>query len=635
MKDDMKTPITNMHRFGRLPIGFTAQMAAALFLSVLAIGLQPTFAQTTCINQAGGVPGLPAGADVNPNWYGGGQPPYANKLDDPRWRGAGQISHGSGTVELASLRCLYTPAPLTFSGPANLYLSWRVLVAPASNATENNLYVGFRQAGGGDLIIKVTLTSLTPASASNNRNITVFTRNPDGSGTAAPSTPTWLNDTKVWVNDPDANSFAVEMRVPLTNAGLTSGVNVDPAAGSNFKMWYELLAGTPGAAVFSQTWPPGTPVVDGLNGDTYPDPAGWREFRLSTGPGDAGCGGDVSLERLDVGTLNNPTSQINLNSPNTFVAHPKNESSTNTIPASTIKARFRIANWGSQPIAEQVADPDTLWQTIPGGAAVTHPAAIAAGAKGDISFPWTLTAAERAQFPPIGTARRLHQCMLVELSGAGLTFKNASVCRNMDFASASSFKDEAEISVVGLTAPDPARNLHDVYLYVEKLHMPKDTKPGTIDPTMDPNLVKEFGSMSFERMNSVIRSGALTPDQLDRFMPAYRVHAFHDTGKKIRISGTAQPLLEPQTSFGYYVKHDGELYGWDTELVGAKKIAENFYKLEVRANGTALIRTAITALEQPRKRCCFSANMGTASFFLLSLGILGMVVLRPSKTTRE
>jgi hypothetical protein len=61
--------------------------------------------------------------------------------------------------------------------------------------------------------------------------------------------------------------------------------------------------------------------------------------------------------------------------------------------------------------------------------------------------------------------------------------------------------------------------------------------------------------------------------------------------------GRHVPILRPQTAFGYFVLHEGSLYGWETRLYGAEKISENFYRLRVRNNGAAYVEPAIQARE--------------------------------------
>jgi opacity protein-like surface antigen len=80
-------------------------------------------------------------------------------------------------------------------------------------------------------------------------------------------------------------------------------------------------------------------------------------------------------------------------------------------------------------------------------------------------------------------------------------------------------------------------------------------------------------------------------------MPTYRVHAYHDTGRRVTRNGTAFTILEPQNSFGYYVTHKGVLEGWRHSLTGAEQLAPNFYRVGVPHNGAVKIKTTIEAIE--------------------------------------
>ena len=61
-----------------------------------------------------------------------------------------------------------------------------------------------------------------------------------------------------------------------------------------------------------------------------------------------------------------------------------------------------------------------------------------------------------------------------------------------------------------------------------------------------------------------------------------------------------RPVLEPQTSFGYVVTHEGKLHGWEHQLTGAKltQVGPNVYRLRVPAGGEAVVTTRITARER-------------------------------------
>jgi hypothetical protein len=90
----------------------------------------------------------------------------------------------------------------------------------------------------------------------------------------------------------------------------------------------------------------------------------------------------------------------------------------------------------------------------------------------------------------------------------------------------------------------------------------------------------------------------MTTDEVDASVPTYRIHAYHST----RDSLGRVPILEAQTSFGYWVRHDGPIVGWRHRIEGERivKLAPNYYKIEVPNNGRAVITTIIEAVEFPR-----------------------------------
>jgi hypothetical protein len=95
-----------------------------------------------------------------------------------------------------------------------------------------------------------------------------------------------------------------------------------------------------------------------------------------------------------------------------------------------------------------------------------------------------------------------------------------------------------------------------------------------------------------------VAPGRSTIEELIKFLPTYRVHVYHDTGRRTTLlGGGSRRILSPQSSFGFLVQHEGELYGWETRLYGAEKLAENFYVLRVPNNGSVRVTTAIQARE--------------------------------------
>jgi hypothetical protein len=85
-----------------------------------------------------------------------------------------------------------------------------------------------------------------------------------------------------------------------------------------------------------------------------------------------------------------------------------------------------------------------------------------------------------------------------------------------------------------------------------------------------------------------------TIEDLIKFAPTYRVHVYHDTGRRTKmLGGGERRILSPQSSFGYFLEHDGALDGWDARLQGAIRIAETFYLLRIENNGTAKVTTVV------------------------------------------
>lgn len=559
-------------------------------------------ASVTCVARSWGVP--PAGGP--PNWWSGSppQPAYHDRLDDPRWSGASTITYGDGTGEKAEVRLLHDGS--------SVYLSWRALVAPASTPAQNTLYFGYRQAGGGDVIVQVALTSLGPLVDSGAFTLSAFLRNPDGSAGAPVTPPADLTSSaRVWAEPAAPGSWAVQLRLPVAALQTTCG---------RFQLWYQLLAGTPTTPVASFPWPRTGVEIDGgtmasPHAPLFPDPALWHWFRPNTGlPGDQCATGGVSLAWDAIGTTNLPSSSEIKYRPsapfpsNTFFARPTNLSST-PIPAGAITATFRLANWGSVPGNwEQGVPAADLWATIPGGLDVPTTGAIPVGATADtaseVHFDWTVAGADLAAF--LGGTRRSHQCMLVELkSGAapGLTFLNSSVYRNMDVVTASTFRREAEVSVKGLP-PTPA-GARDVYVYVETQDMPERVpRPGqgqgrAAAPPAAP-------TSSARERRAAVEATRAEP------LPSYKVHVYHDTRKALLLGGVAHPVLGYQTSYGYSVTHQGEVEGWRHELGGAGlvKLADNFYRLPVPDAGIVALTTTIEAIEPPGPRWSLSLHLG-------------------------
>lgn len=656
-----------------------------LSLSLLA-GIPTGMAQTVCVPPA---PGVPPNY-IPPHWWDNtpAQPVYYQSVYDPRWASSAAVAFSDGTVNTSMFRALHDDS--------NLYFSWHLLGSPAQTATQNTLYLGL-QAGGQDVIYAISLATLATTADGLNSNppqtsvaIVAKTINPDGTlpDTSLP-TPSWMsNTTRVWINSdgtqadnltPDSapNTWAVQMQVPQKQIGINA---------SKFKMWFQVIEGFPGSSIIPATaWPTAQQVTENVQfANVFPLSGNWGDFQLSSGPNDGSCpSAGVSLDVMQIGTTNTPSSYINYRADppgphpvNTLFARPKNTSGQ-AIPANGIKATFRIANWGSMPNWEDGVPKDVLWSKIQCGTDgspnltdcgtdVGNANQINNGATADATndshFDWALTNAQLAPFQ--SGERRVDNCMLVELTSNinGLVFLNNSVRRNMDFMKASNFSRDADISIKGLSPilnngqPQPAR---DVYVWVETLNMPAVSSPSTqptqIETTVatdrqiaavagvaSPGSGKKVAIPDQNTLEQMASSGQITQVQMDKALPSYRVHVYYDTGKSLSVGGQQKRLLRPQGAFGYYVSHEGQLYGWQHDLVGkgfqlerVDPNIEDFYRIrQIPNDGQVTVTTKVTALAT-RPTCFNKGGSASAIWMLGGIFVIGLVLYGPRINRKE
>jgi hypothetical protein len=556
---------------------------------------------TSCFPTAVGVPGN----STPPDWLSGTAAPFDGSPDDPRWVGALAHSLGDGTGVELLFRSLVDP------GQTHLLLSWLVKVDPNIQAGADALFVGFGSAATA-IVVRIQLTGPTPVPPGSPSAGAGGTYTPDivlysamNWGAFAGSAPAWVGaGTRAWVNygSPNPTPFAVHMQVPI-NQFLDTGNQVKIIPGTSFKMWYSAYINTaaePGADV-EYVWPEAT----GIGMTAPPAPNLWPDVRVSNIANDPACNQPgITIDVLDIGTKNidgtarpaanqirfdqNLADATHADHSNMFFAHPTFPGAYNNTRKGEVRARFRMANWGSQ-IGALTAQ---SWTNIPGGDDVHHDTVQA-----ECHFIWP-TQADMGQPDTIALLTNFKnlttthdQCILVELSSVhagGEVFLRNSIRRNMWLAPASKFSRDAEISVVGLKPLSAAPR--DVYLYLETINMPARA-------TQDSEQRRKDFSGSINAINFAAQ-GRSTIEDLIKFLPTYRVHVYHDTGRRTTLlGGGTRRILSPQSSFGYFVEHEGELYGWETRLYGAEKIAENFYILRVPNNGSVRVTTAIQARE--------------------------------------
>jgi hypothetical protein len=584
-----------------------------------------------CIPEGIGVP-IPTG----PNSYTMSGPPiwwdttsgpmtsFNTSLEDPRWMGSAGVGYpdvSSVVTDHAAFRAVHATDSIGIT-TTYLYLSWVLKVDPSVGSGSDSVLVGFFRPGmmgSPGVAFRITPTNVPSAkTAEAPLDVDVYTRSATGTWQAVPAgtpDPSWItNFARVWV-DPSATRrypWAVQLRIPLQpSANLNDGIDLQSA----FRMRFQVNSTKPDGTAAFYRWPRAAPLILGAD---FGDPTGtsWDDFQLSSGA----CAGGVSVVWGDVGTFNTPSHEIQfrrVNPPtNTFYVKPRNGMST-TIPPSTnpnppnpgvknLSARFRIANWGSTPTGGTAG----LWIDIPEGSDVRNvpiPAVttgeILPGTQGEMRFNWQVLDPILGEFEN-GT-RRPHQCVLVELSGPNLTFTKSSVFQNMTVMPASMMQQKADISIQGLGSAGGTHR--DVYVYVQTLNMPSTLRPPERPREERPPPVNVAGG-EISRLDEDGEPpvtgpvGPPLPSWEQERRPVYLVHVWHATGETATdADGATWKVLEPQTSFGYYIEHQGPLFGWDHKLTGhgLVEIAPNFYKVAIPNDGSVTVGTEISALETP------------------------------------
>jgi hypothetical protein len=480
-----------------------------------------------------------------------------------------------------------------------------------------------------------------------------------------PHFPTWISDDTrldVACGSSGCDTWDVRLRVKLVGAGQGNFGNPMAATGggmelgATFKLWYELktvlTSGAPELAspVSSLEFNPAVTATDpdltdptnfvdeaALGGPRIPDTSKWMTASIDTTL--STCEKGINLQSGDISVVNSVTgpgggNSISLLGANTFHAKPTNNTGGG-LAGSAIVSRFRIADWNTSSHAS------AIWRVVPGCGAATGSGSVANGSTFDLTCGWTLSPAEQCDYAvPSGRpdgcpppTKDSHQCILVDLHTASsqFYFSSASAYRNHDFVGASEFRRKVRVDVNGLPAfagPDPNR---DVYVYIATNNMPAHVAPapatgqagqgvgqgdgqgqGRGERGVSPALMKRLelpadgriGSAESARIQKALGAGEITFDEVAQIMPTHVAYAWHDTGKTIKVGGVDRKLLRPQSSFGFFVSHDGELAGWENKLEGSTvtELSPHFYKISVPQDGFVDAQTVIRAVE-PGPKC--------------------------------
>ena len=603
----------------------------------------PTF----CIPTLSGLPGIPA-SDLD--WFSAAPDPNLLRWfpDNPLWLGAFSLSQGNG----ANRDVLFRALKGVLGGTNYLLMQFVARTSSLDDSNIDRVNVLLGVPGGNYLAFQARLGTSSQTVAGTDLSgaytyrvkscsvaggvISVVNPGTNTDGDIETTGRMWID-----VTSPTRliqTKWAFQVAIPLGAAwggpGLPSQLTL-PAAGA-FKMWFEMSTSIGDMAVPHQ-WPTTAPqtatILDLI-------PTGILEtdmMDLSTAG--AGCSDAVKLISSNVGTRavpggaprpnthtikldfgkaypplsapydeNHTPNVTNVENQNEFFATPTFPGGMAVADKESVRATFSLANWGSQYSTPTPAS----WRPIPGGTDVNFQ-----NANNDCRFAWP-TAAEpngpgtfvktlvnninrylnawAGGVPfPVGS-QNPHQCMLVELSSTDpdVVITTSSVYTNMNIVDASVFRRFAEISVVGAPPIDVVPR--DVFLYVQKFNMPQIVKPGE-----EPRPPTDFNRDSF-RLAAPGRPQSNDVEDVAAFIPTYTVHGYMDTGKFLTLeNGDKVKILRPQTAFGYFVNHVGELHGWETRLYGAEKLEENLYIVRVPNNGVVHVETAIQARENPNE----------------------------------
>ena len=639
-------------RIGRKTSGSCIRILTTVFAATLWLlaSESPARAQTyLCPPPPEGVFGLPG-----PPRFLDSPPPdtFASQLDDPRW-------NGSFREDFATVSSTEAGVRLLIDGNF-LYISLEAKVDPdGAVAGSDTIYLGFSRDGTIAEMVKVVMSAAPPLTNSASVSSVSWWKTTDGGATPwppqAPGALTWANLAfHAWsgTGTGQGDAWAINGKIDLSAVGahLDGGAPLT----SNFFMWYEVKVQTPGGPV-PYDWPAGTTLgFDAMNrallqvsggawGNVYPTMA-------------SNCPTGISIDPMHIGVLplmsGFPTQQPHFgtgHAPNDFVAELDNGGAS--VPNGTVKARFRIANWGS------MIGVGGDWHDM-----IPSPGGGVPGTRNNVGTqvlfhcvnPPDVSDVQCYQVP---AGAPLDQCLLVELSqaaGSGVRFLHDSARRNMDFVNASSFERSAEISVRELPPLPAGGGKRDVYIYVRTLHMAESVDkwtppeiPPPVPPPPPPNPdIAGRPNQPPPKQGEPPRYRMSSYERIASVFPTYEIHVYHDTGRTRTEDGHTYKVLEPQAPFGYFVNHQGDLAGWKHQLVGEgfvlEEISPNFYHAKIPDNGSVKVHTKIDTCQKYVfgliKCCCNLADTrqgGEAgSFGAIGLVLLAIVRRRKTGATR-
>ncbi len=449
------------------------------------------------------------------------------ELHDPRWSGTpfrylrfDPSSPAEGFASDSAVRVL--------EDGNFLYVSFQVMMDDNGPNLNDFVYLAFTEGGAqGAYAVAISMrdsgTAIVPPADPDGagpsevnadvdppetvaNNAVVWWHTVDADGPALPvwtpttGVPAWLQAARWDRSTAGSPRWAMTLRVDLGAIGATGnrkmffGTNVDVAAASD--------------VIMANTQP-----IDDLNitssvGDATIIPemsTNWEEFVTS------GCVTGATIALSDVGVFTgtpgtNPagalTTQICAgglcgSGENTFRAIIKNLTTTSDW---NVRARFRIADWGSVPAYREFGRWSDISVTPAGIDVFDADPVLLSTANGwywqddsvsEAVIDYHCSKGAEDYCPKLVDESHPHQCMLVEIAASQSSpqwIETPGVYRNMDFQDLSSVKREAVISIAGLREILKKDVERKVFLHVSRTNMPAHGK----EPLTLPKKAMEF-----------------------------------------------------------------------------------------------------------------------------------------------
>lgn len=635
---------------------FESRVLLPILVSLVAIPTASAAPDDACVRQAQAVPGA---SSRTPEWW---NPALSESQRDVRWTGASvRTDDEASTPELSRTRMIWDRDSQT------VFFELEVHGDPAINTTEDLVVLSVANAAGDapELFMQFqplrgcsTVANCTGDGAAMTASAIMYS-----AATPSGTSITWSTLTKTnpnpdfivdhpWVRVREVSSGGVttydwtlsfSMRVPVNTA--TGEVRPNLRIYGNSIMY--IPGPTSGTAVeFPLLCNPSSPTSNdclmfsgpstGSLMDDLPVGSMASTWPVLESANPSTCAG-VEVLRPLVGSDYNtvtatvpgtavpyelPGAQIPLNSGARFRAGFLNDT-PQILPAGSVQAEFRIANWGLQ-----YSDWHNATWSLVATAELNAPVSAGgyAGAFGEGRVESDLWVPATSGL----TLENTHQCVHVRLrSDSGVDFKVDSVYRNMDIVNASVARRPAVIDLGDRKLPKGKKE-HDVYLLVRSEHMPD---PGTCKATkgklfgcakggklvlarkalnkkQKQALARDFkqGRLKIDKsqyqalLNQKSRKGKKADE-----LPYVVVHGMVDTGNRINLPGAPQtPVLQNFSDYGYYVQHEGEpVEGWETYVHGAEPVAgaPNVFKVQVKPNMLASVANTVRVLSKETKAC--------------------------------